>query len=303
MRRALLAITAIVCAALAGMPAIAAEPDLKAPAKALFGAVKEPAPLKARAIGGYAKGCLAGGVALPTDGPTWQAMRLSRNRNWGHPDLVRLVERLATEARRYDGWPGLLVGDLSQPRGGPMPFGHASHQIGLDADIWLTPMPDRRLSRVEREEKVALSMVKNRKEIDPSAWSDAQARLIRRAAKYPEVERIFVHPPIKRALCQFAAREGGPDGWLAKVRPYYGHTFHFHIRIRCPPGSEGCRDQPPARPKDGTGCGEELAHWYSDRPWGKPLPPGSPPPKPAKPPKPMTLAQLPAECRAVLSIQ
>jgi penicillin-insensitive murein endopeptidase len=285
------------------MPAVAAEADLKAPAKALFGAVKEPAPLKARAIGGYAKGCLAGGVALPTDGPTWQAMRLSRNRNWGHPDLVRLVERLATEARRYDGWPGLLVGDLSQPRGGPMPFGHASHQIGLDADIWLTPMPDRRLSRVEREEKVALSMVKNRKEIDPSAWSDAQARLIRRAAKYPEVERIFVHPPIKRALCQFAAREGGPDGWLAKVRPYYGHTFHFHIRIRCPPGSEGCRDQPPARPKDGTGCGEELAHWYSDRPWGKPLPPGSPPPKPAKPPKPMTLAQLPAECRAVLSIQ
>jgi penicillin-insensitive murein endopeptidase len=302
MRRALLAITAIVCAALAGMPAIAAEPDLKAPAKALFGAVKEPAPLKARAIGGYAKGCLAGGVALPTDGPTWQAMRLSRNRNWGHPDLVRLVERLATEARRYDGWPGLLVGDLSQPRGGPMPFGHASHQIGLDADIWLTPMPDRRLSRVEREEKVALSMVKNRKEIDPSAWSDAQARLIRRAAKYPEVERIFVHPPIKRALCQFAAREGGPDGWLAKVRPYYGHTFHFHIRMRCPPGSEGCRDQPPARPNDGTGCGEELAHWYSDRPWGKPLPPGAPPPKPAKPPKPMTLAQLPAECRAVLSI-
>jgi penicillin-insensitive murein endopeptidase len=303
MRRARLAIIAFLCAALAGMPAIAAEPDLKAPAKALFGAVKEPAPLKARAIGGYAKGCLAGGVALPTDGPTWQAMRLSRNRNWGHPDLVRLVERLATEARRYDGWPGLLVGDLSQPRGGPMPFGHASHQIGLDADVWLTPMPDRRLSRVEREEKVALSMVKNRKEIDPSAWSDAQARLIRRAAKYPEVERIFVHPPIKRALCQFAAREGGPDGWLAKVRPYYGHTFHFHIRIRCPPGSEGCRDQPPARPKDGTGCGEELAHWYSDRPWGKPLPPGSPPPKPAKPPKPMTLAQLPAECRAVLSIQ
>jgi penicillin-insensitive murein endopeptidase len=303
MRRAVIAIVAVVGAVLAAAPAFASEPDLKAPAKALFGAVKEPAPLKARAIGSYARGCLAGGVALPVDGPNWQAMRLSRNRNWGHPNLVRLVERLANEARRYDGWPGLLVGDLSQPRGGPMPFGHASHQIGLDADIWLTPMPDRRLTRTEREEKVALSMVKNRKEIDPSAWSDAQARLIRRAAQYPEVERIFVHPPIKRALCKFAAREGGADGWLAKVRPYYGHTFHFHIRIRCPPGSDNCRDQPPARPKDGTGCGEELAHWYSDRPWGKPLPPGSPPPKPAKPPRPMTLAQLPAECRAVLSIE
>lgn len=303
MRRAAVLAVAVLCAALTGAPAFAAEPDLKAPAKALFGAVKEPAPLRAQAIGGYARGCLAGGVALPVDGPNWQAMRLSRNRNWGHPNLVRLVERLANEARRYDGWPGLLVGDLSQPRGGPMPFGHASHQIGLDADIWLTPMPDRRLTRTEREEKVALSMVKNRKEIDPSAWSDAQARLIRRAAQYPEVERIFVHPPIKRALCQFAARDGGPDGWLAKVRPYYGHTFHFHIRMRCPSGSDNCRDQPPARPKDGTGCGEELAYWYSDKLWGKPLPPGSPPPKPAKPPRPMTLAQLPAECRAVLSIE
>jgi penicillin-insensitive murein endopeptidase len=289
-----------VCAVIS---AHAAPVDDKAPAKVLFGAVKEPAPLKAKAIGSYARGCLAGGVALPVDGPNWQAMRLSRNRNWGHPDLVRLVERLATEARQYDGWPGLLVGDLSQPRGGPMLSGHASHQIGLDADIWLTPMPDRRLSRQEREDKVALNMVKNRKEIDPSAWSDAQARLIRRAATYPQVERIFVHPPIKRALCKFADREGGDTAWLAKVRPYYGHTFHFHIRMRCPAGSDDCRDQPPARPKDGTGCGEELAYWYSDKPWGKPRPPGTPPPKPAKPPKPMTLAQLPGECRAVLSIE
>src|SRR5262245_60910951 len=65
------------------------------PAKELFGAVKTPAPLAARSIGFYAKGCLAGAAALPIDGPAWQAMRLSRNRNWGHPDLVALVEKLA----------------------------------------------------------------------------------------------------------------------------------------------------------------------------------------------------------------
>ena len=38
-----------------------------------------------RSIGYYTHGCLAGGVALPINGPTWQVMRLSRNRNWGHP--------------------------------------------------------------------------------------------------------------------------------------------------------------------------------------------------------------------------
>ena len=74
--------------------------------------------------------------------PTWQVMRLSRNRNWGHPKLVAFLERLAEKAKKV-GWNGLLVGDMSQPRGGPMLTGHASHQVGLDADIWLTPMPDR----------------------------------------------------------------------------------------------------------------------------------------------------------------
>src|SRR5918992_1908438 len=109
------------------------------------------APLAARAIGFYARGCLAGALPLPVDGPAWQAMRLSRNRNWGHPALIRFVERFAQDARQLDGWPGLLVGDLSQPRGGPMLTGHASHQIGLDADIWVTPLPRRRLSAGERE--------------------------------------------------------------------------------------------------------------------------------------------------------
>jgi penicillin-insensitive murein endopeptidase len=270
------------------------------PAKILFGNVTGPAPLAARAIGFYTRGCLAGAVELPKDGPAWQAMRLSRNRNWGHPDLVALVERLAGDARAHDGWPGLLVGDLAQPRGGPMLSGHASHQLGLDADIWLTPMPDRKLSGEERETLQAISVVKSRKEIDAAVWTEAHARLIRRAASYPEVERIFVHPPIKKALCDWA---GGKGAWLAKVRAYYGHNYHFHIRIRCPKDSPNCKGQAPARPKDGTGCGEELAYWMSDKPW-KPIEvkPVKPAPKP-KPKPEITLAQLPSECRAVLDIQ
>jgi penicillin-insensitive murein endopeptidase len=86
-------------------------------------------------------------------------MRVSRNRMWGHPRLIAFLERLSKQLPTINGWPGLLVGDIAQPRGGPMLTGHASHQVGLDADVWLTPMPDRRLSREEREAMSATGTV------------------------------------------------------------------------------------------------------------------------------------------------
>src|SRR6185295_7298331 len=245
------------------------------PARELFGAVKTPAPLAARSIGFYAKGCLAGASALPIDGPTWQAMRLSRNRNWGHPDLVALVEKLAADAKEHDGWPGLLVGDLSQPRGGPMLGDHASHQIGLDADVWLTPMPDHRLSPKEREELSATSMLADDKvSVNPKVWTDAHVRLLKRAASYRTVERVLVHPAIKKALCEATAKDKD-RAWLHKVRPIWGHYYHFHIRIACPNGSNNCEAQP--EPRSDDGCGKELTDWIHlmQRP---PSPPGPPTP-------------------------
>ncbi len=268
-------------------------------ARVLFGAVKTPAPMAARAIGFYAKGCLAGAVALPVDGVAWQAMRLSRNRNWGHPKLVALVEKLAREAREHDGWPGLLVGDLSQPRGGPMLSSHASHQVGLDADIWFTPMPDHRLSEKEREELSAKSMLAaDGVSVDPKVWTDAHARVLKRAASYASVERIFVHPAIKKALCDTVPKDQ-EHGWLRKIRAYWGHNDHFHVRIACPQGSGTCEHQPPLPADDG--CGAELKHWLA---LVKPKPkPAVPPPagKPAPAKRGLTLDQLPAECRGVLA--
>ena len=268
-------------------------------ARQLFGAAKTPASMAARSIGFYAKGCLAGAAALPIDGAAWQTMRLSRNRNWGHPKLVALVEKLALEAQEHDGWPGLLVGDLSQPRGGPMLTGHASHQVGLDADIWLSPMPNRRLTEQEREELSATSMLAaDGVSVDPKVWTDAHARLLKRAASYPGVERIFVHPAIKKALCEAAAKDT-EHAWLRKIRAYWGHYYHFHVRIACPEGSSNCEAQPPLGADDG--CGTELKHWLA---LVKPKPEPKTPPPPAKPlpVKPgLTLDQLPAECRSVLT--
>jgi penicillin-insensitive murein endopeptidase len=265
------------------------------PAKQLFGAVTTPAPLAARAIGFYARGCLAGAKPLPVDGPAWQAMRLSRNRNWGHPQLVSLIEQLANDAKAHDGWPGLLVGDMSQPRGGPMLTGHASHQVGLDVDVWLTPMPEQRLDSSAREALSATSMLlPGGAAVNPAVWTDAHVRLIRRAASYSGVERVFVHPAIKKALCTAA---GTDRAFLRKVRPYWGHFDHMHIRIACPKDSGLCEHQPPISETD-DGCGKEVDDWLK-RVTAPPKPP-VPGAKPAPPRPGLTLSQLPAECRAVL---
>jgi penicillin-insensitive murein endopeptidase len=259
------------------------------PAKELFGAVRVPAAIEARSIGSYARGCLAGAIALPVNGPTWQVMRLSRNRNWGNPVLVDFLERLAAAAPSV-GWPGLLVGDLAQPRGGPMLTGHASHQIGLDADLWLTPMPGRELTRQEREDMSAVSMVaKDGKSVDPKTWTAGQFNIIRLAASQPEVDRIFVNPAIKKALCEQA---DGDRSWLRVVRPWWGHDYHFHVRLGCPSGASGCKSQD--EPPPGDGCGAELAAWFK--------PPEKPkkPEQPAKKPRPITLADLPPACSQVL---
>ena len=149
--RAVGRIAALLVAVAAGVSASTSAMTKEPLAKDLFGAMKLPAVSKPQSYGFYSKGCFTGGVAIATDGPTWQAMRLSRNRRWGHPTMIKLIEKLSRDAVA-DGWPGLLLGDISQPRGGPMLTGHASHQIGLDADIWLTPMPDHRLSAARARE-------------------------------------------------------------------------------------------------------------------------------------------------------
>ena len=179
--------------------------DPKIGAKQFFARKLLPSSQTPKVIGSYTNGCLAGGEQMPITGDTWQVMRLSRNRYWGYPDTIALIKRLSEKAHKDAGWPGILVGDIGQPRGGPALSGHASHQIGLDADIWLTPMPDHLLSRQEREEMSATMMVRDdRLDIDPKAWTPTHWMVIRDAAQEPAVQRIFVNAAIKKALCREA---------------------------------------------------------------------------------------------------
>ncbi len=283
----------IVLAMLAPAAALAQNPAPNAPAKELFGRKNDAAPLAARAIGFYSKGCLAGGIALPVNGKTWQVMRLSRNRNWGHPDLIAFLERFANKVPKVAGWRGILVGDLAQPRGGPMLTGHASHQVGLDADIWLTPMPERTLEKEERETFPPQLMVRaDKRDIDPKTFTPGHVQVIRAAAEDDEVERIFVNAAIKKALC----REAPGQAWQSKVRAYWGHDYHMHVRMRCPKGSPECQPQVPVGKEDG--CGKELDWWFRDAIINPP-PPVEPKVKP-KPKPPITMAELPPSCRDVL---
>ena len=272
------------------LPPLANPADPKLPAKQVFGREVTPADLQARSIGFYARGCLAGAEALPINGPAWQVMRLSRARNWGHPALIAFLERFAQTVPSINGWPGLLVGDVSQPRGGPMLNGHSSHQIGLDADIWLTPMPDHTLSAEEREFMTALNVVRpDGLSVDPSKWTSQHLALIKAAAEQPEVERIFVNPAIKKAICEEA---DGDRGWLTKVRPMYGHSYHFHVRIKCPAGDAACEGQAAVPP--GAGCDASLAHWFTPAVLHPRLDPNW------KPKPGITVAQLPPACGQVL---
>lgn len=264
------------------------------PAKKLFGGKPLPAALKPAAFGFYTKGCLSGGVAIPVDGPHWQAMRLSRNRRWGHPDLIKIIENLSYKAKA-DGWNGLLVGDISQPRGGPMLTGHRSHQMGLDADIWFNPMPDKRMTYQERENISAVSVLKQGSVyVDQARWTRAHTMVLYHAASFPQVERVLVHPGVKKQLCDTVK---GNRKWLNKIRPTWGHHYHFHVRIGCPPGSTNCKRQNSTG--SNTGCNDGSLDWWFNvefKPKKKPAKPA----KPGKKRRELALSDLPQACRAVL---
>jgi penicillin-insensitive murein endopeptidase len=276
-----------------------------APAKVLFGAMDTPSKMAARSIGFYAKGCLAGAKPLPVNGPAWQAMRVSRNRIWGHPTLVRYIERFAKDAKVKDGWPGLLVGDLSMPRGGPMPYGHASHQVGLDVDIWYKPMPEHVLTNEERETVPMETFLIDPGHVNPKVWTPDFAKMLRRAVSYPEVARVFVNPAIKKWLCDNVKED---RAFLRKISAIHGHDDHFHVRLVCPAGNPSCRNQP-GLPVD-EGCGKGLDAWIAKLSKAVPAPvpvAAAPAPKTGATPlratrgkRSITLAQLPMDCRTVL---
>jgi penicillin-insensitive murein DD-endopeptidase len=293
--RAILGVLALAACVPAIPPALSQ--DL---ANQLFGAHRLATDEPAEVYGSYARGCGDGFVQLPETGPTWQAMRLSRNRNWGHPELIGYLQDLSRQAVEI-GWNGLYIGDLSQPRGGPMTSGHASHQLGLDADIWMLPPGRLNLSITERENISSVSVRTADQRGLTEHWTPRHAQILRAAASDPRVDRIFVTAAVKIELCRTATPEDTP--WLQRIRPIQGHNYHFHVRLRCPAGSRDCETQTPTVAElsnGGNGCDDTLMWWVTDFLNPPPPDPNAPPAPRRRHPREYTLADLPRQCTEVV---
>ncbi|MDZ7906255.1 MAG: penicillin-insensitive murein endopeptidase [Cypionkella sp.] len=269
----------------------------------LFSAAKSPSQQEPMPIGSYAKGCAAGLVQLPENGPTWQAMRLSRGRNFGHPVMIDYLQGLSQVATQV-GWAGLYIGDISQPRGGPMSSGHASHQMGLDADIWMLPPKSLNLTRQQREDISSIPVRSADQRSVTKNWTPGHHALLRAAASDKRVDRIFVAAAVKIEMCKTATEADTP--WLQKIRPVAGHDTHFHVRLKCPSGATLCQKQKPTvatLSKGGNGCDETLMWWVTDY-LNPPKPTKKPKPKKEEPPekgaRQYTMRDLPAQCTDVL---
>ncbi|MFP1852252.1 penicillin-insensitive murein endopeptidase [Lonsdalea quercina] len=270
MKTVLIGLMALLCCATAG----AATP---------WQEITHPVAGRPQAIGSFANGCIIGAQSLPLQAADYQVMRVDQRRYFGHPDLLAFIHRLSANVHRQNG--GIvLVGDMGMPAGGRFSSGHASHQSGLDVDIWLQ-VPRQRWSTQQLLNPQPIDLVlPGDKAVDPRLWNSDALTLIKTAAQDSAVTRIFVNPAIKQRLCQEA---GSDRSWLHKVRPWFAHRAHMHVRLRCPANSLECQDQDP--PPAGDGCGAELQSWF------QPRKPGAVSPQKATPPP------LPASCQALLN--
>jgi penicillin-insensitive murein DD-endopeptidase len=196
-----------------------------------------------RILGTYSAGCLFGATAMPLSGPGYRQMEAARNKFYGHRDLIAFLKEFGQknlQAKLGE----LYLADLGPPRGGPMMTGHNSHQIGLDVDI--------------RFDEKQNTMVDGNK--ISSRWTQKQVRLLAMAASDARVERIFVNPIIKKEVCK---NRGAHKNWIYKLRPWWGHDEHFHVRLHCPKNELGCLRQNPVDQSEDS-CEKDLAWWFSD---------------------------------------
>ncbi len=291
-------VTAIIV--LTGSATYSHDPKKNQTANKIFSKLKNPTKIDASAIGSYAKGCLAGAISLPFNGPNWQVLHPKRNRNWGHPETIELVKRVSKAAADL-GWTGLFIGDISQARGGPMPYGHKSHQMGLDVDIWLTQPKRMGLTSDELKAVKPISVRTRDHKQTNSNWTDKHMEILKFVALDKAVDRVFITAPAKISMCE---RAKGDRNWLQKVRPLGGHHQHFHIRLHCPPLSSECIPQRPSIPdisQSRDGCDHTLTWWVTTA--LEPYKPSEKPQKKAKPKKNalnFTMEDLPKQCLSII---
>jgi murein endopeptidase len=210
-------------AAAAGAALLGPVPPAVPPTPAV-GPVPAPAPIpeqvvparRSRALGLPHRGRLLGGVQLPEEGEvflTWDPVRKQvpnrPGRRWATDrTLRRLLTVLEDFRAAHPDAPRVLVGDLSRPRGGVFDrrfggLGHASHQNGLDADVYY-PRADGLERRPYKPSQV-----------DRALAQELVDRFVAAGAVY-----VFTGPRLKLR---------GPR---KVVSPLVHHDDHLHVRFR-----------------------------------------------------------------------
>jgi penicillin-insensitive murein endopeptidase len=208
-------------------------------------------------IGTYNNGCFANGEKLPFSGNGYEVVKIERKRFYGNPELVKFIGDLGnTFEKKYN--KKLLISDLSQENGGPMHGDHASHQIGLDVDIWNSFLPQRQiLTNKQRNNLKANEIVKSDGKTLTKNWSEANEIAIINAATDERVDRIFVNPAIKNRFCKMYPKNANQY----KIRAWWGHDKHFHVRLKCPKNSPDCTIENKLDIAD-NGCKPEQLNWW-----------------------------------------
>lgn len=241
-----------------------------------------------RIYGSTGAGCLEGSQQLKEGAQGIQIQRWALNRDYGHPLMIQYLSDLSERTRSL-GLPPLLIGDISQSLGGPYgpKSNHASHNTGIDVDLPFDfALPRKSVSELANPQDVYI--VRGSK--IQKTFTKSIELYIKTAASDPRVDRIFVAPMIKKHMCRLYEGQEH-NGFLHKLRPWFGHQAHMHVRLKCPFDSPECISQMPV--PQGTGCGYELESWF--------LPP--PPKSTIAKPKVKKERILPAKCTQLLKLQ
>jgi penicillin-insensitive murein endopeptidase len=211
-----------------------------------------PTNAKTQAIGDYSLGCLEGAVTFSGLEKGMVLSQKKRGRYWGHPDLISLITNAGLEFNQLN--KTIIVGDLSQSRGGPTLSGHNSHQTGLDVDVWFRVLDQKSLLNFTELETLEMKPIEK--------IGEDQLHLVKFFANESKVERIFINPLFKKNLCEDKSTSRLSPEVQHKLRAWWGHDDHIHIRLKCPIDSPKCLSQKPI--PNGDGCGEELNWWFTD---------------------------------------
>ncbi len=202
--------------------------------------IEKPLPGVSQSIGRPNGGCLIGAQELDLSGNTWELMRPQKRRNFAHPELIEILKQLGAhiQSKSVTKTEKLLIGDLSQAAGGPLPFGDSSHQTGLDAEIWwmrLSHFPYV-LDKENREKLEAKSILHADGLSLNSYWDVLTQEMLLWLASRGEVQAVYVNAAIKKKLCLEMSFHPGHN----KIFADFGHEKSFRLRLLCPENSKYC---------------------------------------------------------------